>query len=143
MKTSIVGPEVVQEFVRRSGSFTLVTLCAGARLSCCDEAVVMEDDAGAIIGLATISAEGEEQSGVPSIVAVYVVPAFRNGSLGSKVGTAVFRAALERCIERGFSLIHVDVLSDGMQRIIDALPPNLGSKVQADRTLFGLYRFND
>jgi len=95
----------------------LPILFGGDRLLCCDEGSAVLDDAGKIVALATIAPNGEEESGTPTIVGVYVVPESR----GQGLGLAVFRNTLVRCQEQGFERVRVDVISTGMAKIIDSL----------------------
>lgn len=92
-------------------------LLGGDRLSCCDEAVVAEDDSDAVVGMCTIAPHGEGHNGQPTIVGVYVRPDQRGRGLGKQL----FRAALMRCQERGLTPVRVDVMSTGMHKIIEDL----------------------
>lgn len=91
-------------------------LLAGDRLSCCDEAAVWEED-GKITGAATIAPEGEQLSGEPTIVALYVTASRRRKGIGREL----MKAAIERCRERGFERMRVDVMSTAARRTIGGL----------------------
>lgn len=95
-------------------------LLIGDRLVCCDEAVVLKKG-GEIAGLATIAPDGEQMSGQPTIVALYVLPAYRRQGYGRQLMEAVVR----RCFERGFENVRVDVMSAHAMKIIQALPDEL------------------
>lgn len=99
-------------------------LLAGDRISCCDEGVIMEKEAK-LVGVATIAPEGEEQSGQPTIVGLYVVPEHR----GQGYGSQILRRAIERCIERGFDKIRMDVMSSNASKIIEKLPDEIKEKI--------------
>lgn len=94
-----------------------IILLVGDRLSCCDEAVgaVVNNQ---VVAVVTIAPHGEEQSGEPTIVALYTLPELRHQGYGREA----FIAALVRCRERGFKRVRVDVLSDYVTRIISSLP---------------------
>jgi GNAT superfamily N-acetyltransferase len=73
------------------------------------------------VGVATIAPEGEMMSGRPTIVALYVLPEFRQRGYGK----ILLEAAVERCLERGFEKIRVDVMSSYAMRAINSLPTHL------------------
>ncbi len=98
-------------------SFVVGMLLAGDRLSCCDEAAVWEEK-GKIVGAATIAPEGEQMSGEPTIVGVYVLPKFRRRGIGRKL----MIAAIDRCRERGLVPVRVDILSTAARQTIAGLP---------------------
>ena len=95
-------------------------LFGGDRLSCCDEGVAIEEE-GVIVGIATIAPFGEERSKQPTIVAMYILPAYRRRGYGK----ILLEAAINRCLEREFSKIRVDVMSSHAMRIINSLPAYL------------------
>ena len=99
-------------------------LLTGDRISCCDEGVIAEQEAK-LVGVATIAPEGEEMSGQPTIVGLFVVPEHRGKGLGAQI----LKKAVERCIERGFENIRMDVMSSNAMKIIDKLPDDLKKKV--------------
>jgi len=99
-------------------------LLSGDRLSCCDEGVIAEQESR-LIGVATIAPEGEEMSGQPTIVGLYVVPEYR----GRGIGSQILQRAVERCIERGFNKIRMDVMSSNAMKIIKKLPDELKNKI--------------
>ncbi len=96
---------------------TIGMLLAGDRLSCCDEAAVWEEEDGKIIGAATIAPKGEQMSGEPTIVGIYVVPGRRREGIGRKL----LIAAIERCRERGLVPVRVDILSTAARQTIAGL----------------------
>ncbi len=101
------------------------TLFGGDRISCCDEAVVVEVS-GTIVALATIAPEGEMTSGVPTIVGLYTVRGHRK----SGYARLAFEAAVKRGIERGFTKIRVDTLSKGALRITKTMPMELSQVLE-------------
>lgn len=123
----VVGRNVLMEKVR---SFydkpdpAVFILLAGDRISCCDEGVIMSDK-DKLIGVSTIAPAGEEMSGQPTIVALYVSREYRNKGYGD----LLLRKAIERCIERGFDKIRMDVLSSYAAKIIEKLPEELKGKI--------------
>lgn len=123
MKTRVlrVSDPKFREWLRSLPMAPVVAiLLGGDRLSCCDEAVVGEVG-GQIVGASTIAPKGEMGSGKPTILAAYVVPELR----GRGYGSIIFRAAVERCLQRGFSEISADVLSTGGRRVIEKLSGEL------------------
>ena len=99
-------------------------LLGGDRIACCDEGVIAEQE-NKLIGVATIAPEGEEMSGQPTIVALYVVTEFR----GKGYGGQILRKAVERCVERGFDKVRMDVMSSNAKKITDKLPKELQEKI--------------
>ena len=65
--------------------------------------------------------DGEEHSGQPTIVAIYVHPDHRRNGYGKMITEAIVR----RCIERIFSNIRMDAMSGYAMRAINALPAEL------------------
>jgi len=102
----------------------LPILFGGDRKYCCDEAAVIEIE-GKIVSLATIAPNGEENSGEPTIVGLYTVEPHRE--LG--YGRMVMIEAIERCIERGFQKIRIDVISIQARNLILTLPKHLLDRV--------------
>jgi len=105
-------------------NIVVALLFGGNRISCCDEGVIAEQE-NKLVGVATIAPEGEEMSGQPTVVALYVIPEFR----GKGYGRQILRKAVERCIERGFLSIRMDVMSSNAKKIIDKLPKELQEKI--------------
>ena len=99
-------------------------LLSGDRISCCDEGVIMEKEAK-LVGVATIAPEGEEHSGQPTIVGLYVVPEQRCKGYGGQI----LKRTIERCIERGFGKIRMDVMSSNASKIIEKLPDEIKEKI--------------
>lgn len=128
MKTRIINQRELSYLVhtvwmreRGISLIPLVIVMGGDRIHCCDEAVVVEDESGALVGAATIAPNGEDFSGQPGIVGVYVIPECRNRGLSKVLMTAV----TERCVERGFKEVRVDVMSGRILRVINALSAEL------------------
>lgn len=86
-----------------------VILFGGDRLTCCDDFVTVEEN-GEPVGIATIAPEGEQMSGTPTIVGVYIKQEFR----GKGLGKDLLHKAIERCIERGFTKVRIDCLTTAM-----------------------------
>lgn len=118
MKTEVISTSELSEFTHTDLTMTKAILLGGERLMVCDEAVALKDDAGRILGVASIAPEGEGGSGVPTIVGLYTILEARNGALGVNVGYTVFEATVRRCIERGFSTVRVDAMSSYAKRIL-------------------------
>lgn len=95
-------------------------LLAGERITCCDEAVVCKVE-GQIVSVATIAPEGEMLSGQPTIVALYTPPEFRRRGYGWRT----FKRAVERCLERGFTGIRIEILDPRVRGVIAHLPEEL------------------
>ncbi len=92
-------------------------LLGGERLLVCDEAVA-EDIEGMIFGVATIT---PQWFGRPEIVAIYVLPQFRNQSHEAKL----LEGAVRRCQERGFEKVHFHTMCASDKRAVAALPQEL------------------
>ena len=93
----------VADLVFRSGKFNPATpaiacLFGGDRFGCIDEAVSLEVDSD-IVGLATIAPRGEERSGQPTIVGLYVRHQFR----GNRYSYRIMMATIDRMRERGLT----------------------------------------
>lgn len=94
-------------------------LFGGDRISCCGEAVALkESKTGNVIGVATIAKDGEDYCGTPAIVGLWIAPAFRKQGFSAEL----LKATLDRCRERGFKTVQVDVLSSHLMRTIEKLP---------------------
>ena len=105
-------------------NMAVALLLGGDRISCCDEGVIAEQESK-LIGVATIAPEGEEMSGQPTVVGLYVVPEHR----GKGIGAQILQKAVARCIERGFDQIRMDVMSSNAMKIIKKLPDELKDKI--------------
>ena len=117
--------------VRQDAWFPI--LFCGDRLSCTDEAVIVEVD-GKIVALATIAPEGEIGEGTPTIVGLYTVRAYRKQGCGK----AVLEPAIRRCLARGFSHIRVDAISPNALRTIQSLSEELRAELDVnDQSMFG------
>ena len=110
--------------LHKQPTLTIAMLLAGDRLTCCDEGIVLKDN-DQLIGLATIAPHGEQNSGEPTIVALYVCPEYR----GRGYGRQILIDAIQRCLERGFIKIRLDVMSSAIKKIINQLPPEIKEKL--------------
>lgn len=111
------------------------TLFGGDRLSCCDEAAIVEVE-GKITALATLAPEGEMTEGVPTIVGLYTVRTYRRQGHGK----AVLEAVIRRCIERGFVKTRIDVLTPKALGAVQALPQELRERLSVqDQSALGCF----
>lgn len=102
-------------------SIKVAILLGGDRLSCCDQAVATMIN-GQIVAVATISSSGEDYSGQPAIVALYVLPKFRRQGIGQQL----METAVKHCRDkRKFQTVRVDVTSSYAANIIQKLPSEL------------------
>ena len=131
----ILNKEALRDFIRTlKPSMAVGTLLSGDRFSCVDEAVGVEAD-GQIVGVATIAPNGEEASGEPTIVAIYVCHEYRGRGLGREL----MIGAVDRCRERGLVPVRVDALSTSALRIAQTLPPEYKSDIKLfDLTMGGM-----
>lgn len=113
-------------------SMTTGTLFGGDRIWCCDKAVAILVN-NEIVGIATITPNGEESSGIPTIVGVLIAKEHR----GKKLGVPLFEAAVTHCLKRGFETIHVDVMSTGMAKTIEKMDPTLRNHLDVTHHNFG------
>src|SRR3989344_7005371 len=123
----IVTREVLVEKIsklNKEPNMAIRILFTGDRISCCDEGVIMLAKEN-IIGFATVAPEGEEQSGQPTIVGLYVVPEYRSKGYGGQI----LQKAIERCFERGFKNVRMDVMSSNATKIIQKLPKDIQDKL--------------
>jgi len=104
----------------RGSSFAIITI-GGERAWVCDEAIVAYTEGGQPIGMATISPEGEDQSGQPEIVGVFVLPGHRRQGIGLEL----LRQALQRCAERDFRAVRMTVATKMGARLVARLPTDL------------------
>ena len=127
----IVGMQEVSEWMFlllfTAASLKLITLFGGDRASCCDEAIVIKNDGGQIVALATIAPNGEQMSGKPTIVGLYVMPEFRRQGLGRKV----LEAAIHRCIDRELIPIRIDLMSEGIKSLVEQLSEDIRQQLNA------------
>lgn len=125
MNVKILNKIELVKFVQYLDMTAVVAiLFGGDRLSCCDEGVAIEID-GRIVALATIAPHGEGYGGAetPTIVGVYVLPAFRQRGYSA----FLMGSAIRRCLERGFQKVRVHVMSAHLMKTIQKLPPELRS----------------
>jgi RimJ/RimL family protein N-acetyltransferase len=99
-------------------------LFSGDRFSCCDEAAVLYDFDGNFIGIATISFKGEDYSGKPEIVGLYVSPQHRNQGYGIEL----LRQALLRCFDVA-NRAQVVAISANVRSLVEKLPESIRAKV--------------
>lgn len=97
-------------------------LFGGDRYSCCNAACIAYLNNGPI-GAVTISHRGEQNSGQPTIVGLYVGRKMRR--MG--VGTELLTKAIKYCQDNNLIPVRVDVLSKSAKNLIDKLPDNLKS----------------
>ncbi len=116
--TRVISIQDISDFAHNHVSMTTMILFGGDRLGCCDEGVGIMVGTQ-LIGIASIAPQGEDRAGSPTIVGMYVDKAFRHKQLGQRL----LQATIQRCQERGFLRIHVDVMSEGMKKIINHLAP--------------------
>lgn len=74
-----------------------MTLLAGDRITCCDEAIVVTSD-DLLIGIATIAPQGEMNSGIPAIVALAVHQQYRRRGIGRKLMCQAMSRMMERSL---------------------------------------------
>lgn len=98
-------------------SMVLGMLLAGDRWSCVDKVALATIDSK-IVGIATIAPNGEEMSGEPTIVAIYVLREHR----GSRIGYQLLEAAVDYMLSKGLVPIHIDAFNSKILRMIDRLP---------------------
>lgn len=77
------------------GSMLVVISFTGDRVSCCDEAVVAKEGER-IVGVATLASSGEMGSGQPTLVGIWVDPAFTRRGIGQHLVGAVVKRVEER-----------------------------------------------
>ena len=119
----------VHEIATKISSPLIGLLLGGDRITCCDEAVALEVD-GVIIGVVTIAPEGEEYTGRPTLVALYVVPAERKKGYGQ----ILQEAGIRRCIERGLTdnnqTILIETLGTRAFKTTERLPQELKDVIE-------------
>ena len=108
-----------EELFRRD-HMNVGSLLSGDRIYCCDEVIAGMTE-GKFVGVATIAPRGEKNYGQPTIVALYVHPDHRRQGYGK----TIMKAAVRRCVKRGFKKVRVDVMSGWALRAINSLPENL------------------
>lgn len=99
-------------------------LLAGDRWSCVEEVVLATVD-GEIVGIATIAPKGEQMSGEPTIVAIYVVHEHR----ASGIGYELLEVAIDYMLSKGLAPIRVDAMNSKVSRMIDRLPAEKRQKL--------------
>lgn len=123
-ETKLISREDVYKWIMDNNLFKTPSamkigmLLGGDRLSCTDEAVAITDKQNnKIVGIATIAPDGEMNSGEPTIVGEFVLPEYR----GQGIGKELFLKTLERCRERGFESVRVDIMSQKIGSIVNNL----------------------
>jgi len=100
----------------------LACIFGGARLSCCTEHVAVYDEDDVCVGIATIAPEGEQGSGMPTIVGVWVHPLYRKQGIGtSLVENAIAMCARMGLHYKGLPCVGIDAMSKGMLAICESL----------------------
>jgi len=97
-------------------SMALGILLAGDRWSCIRKVVVAKVD-DKIVGIATIAPEGEERSGEPTIVAIYVLHEHRSYGIGYQL----LEAAIDYILSKGLEPIRLDIVGSKASRMIERL----------------------
>lgn len=107
-------------------------LFGGDRWDCCDEVVVVHNDSGDIIGIATISPQGEQFRGQPSIVGIYLPVSER----GKGLGTQLLKATILRMQECGLAEPYrVDAITSGMVKLVDGLPSDFRPLIEVYKSI--------
>lgn len=115
-------------------SMALGVLLAGDRWSCVTDVIVakVSDE---IVGIATIALHGEQMSGEPTIVALYVLPEYR----GRGIGFQLLEATVDYMLSKGLEPIRVDVLNSKVLRLISRLPAEKRQKLSVvDQSMGGI-----
>ena len=103
-----------------------VTVLGGERLWVCDEAVVLEL-MGQIVGAGTIAPKGECGDPKPSIIAIYVVPEFRD----SIREVDLLAQTIVRCSQRNLVPVRFDMISSRDVLAVNSLPEELRQLLDA------------
>ena len=74
-----------------------MTLLAGDRIMCCDEAIVASHESE-MVGIATIASQGEMNSGAPAVFAVAVHQQYRRRGIGRQLMNKAVSRMLERLL---------------------------------------------
>ena len=94
-------------------------LFGGDRLNCITHFVVAKIF-WKIVGIVTIAREGENKSGIPTIIAIYVKKEWRRKGIGTKL----FHQTIEYMIKEKMVPIEITVFTTPVSKIIDALDDN-------------------
>lgn len=112
---------VTSNIIHRSRDVNAIVVIGGDRALCCDEAVIFEKDS-VVVGIATISTEGESFDGTPTIVGVYVVKEHR----GQDIGLQLLEAAICRMQVRQIqTLYRVETCTKSGARTVEKLPSEM------------------
>jgi GNAT superfamily N-acetyltransferase len=98
-------------------------LFSGDRFSCCNEEVIKSID-GKFVGIATISFKGEDWSGKPEVVGLYVAPEFRCQGYGFEL----LEKAVLRCLDLS-DRVNVVAVSPNVRSLVEKLPEAIKAKV--------------
>lgn len=98
----------------------LPLLFGGDRYYCVDEAVVLLVGGVRPVAIATIAPFGESRNGQPEIVGLYVVPGLR----GLRIGLLLLQKTLERCKERSFDSVTINVISKAGKALVESFAKN-------------------
>lgn len=115
---------VISNFRQEANDIAIGLLFSGDRFTCIDEGIILKKDQDTI-GLSTIAPKGENNSGEPTILGMYIKSEYR----GKGYGTQILERAIKRCIERGFQKIRVDTLSARARKTIAKLPKEIRQKL--------------
>lgn len=111
---------VASELIRESRDFLAAITVGGDRITCCEWAIAAYDDAKCV-GLATFAPQGEEQSGQPTVVGVYVLPKYRKQG----IGLALFQQTCEEAYREATRKVRVDAMSRDGTRLVKKLSQEL------------------
>jgi len=96
---------------------TIGILLAGDRWLCVSHVLTAIIN-GKIVGISTVADKGEMGEGIPTIVAIYVLPEYRNNGIGARL----FEATVDYMLSLRLSPIRVDILSPKIASMIKKLP---------------------
>ena len=119
MEIKIVSRGEVAEF-RSSvphGTLAVGMLLAGDRWGCVQQ-VVAAYSGEKVVGIATIAPDGEQNSGEPTIVALYVMAKYRSQG----VGAALLEVAVDWMISERMTPIRIDSFNSKVTRMVARLP---------------------
>lgn len=126
MQVDIVqGPQLNNVLVQLPRNPLTGILFGGDRYACIEWAAVVFDEEK-LIGITTVAPQGEQNSGIPTIVGVYVLPEYQRRGYGK----SMLQRAIQVCVERNLVPLHVDALSTSMMRLIESLDEKERSLLQ-------------
>jgi len=103
---------------------TIGILLAGDRWSCVSHVLTATVN-GQIIGISTIANKGEMGEGVPTIVALYILPKYRNNGIGARL----FEATVDYMLQLNLCPIRVDILNPKIVSMVKKLPKEKKSRL--------------